>query len=43
VRGKLQCMHYFFDYELPKADAWMQVVATRNQVCADMQEEWFVA
>ena len=38
--GKIQCMHYFFDYELPKIDAWLRVVASRNQICANTREEW---
>lgn len=41
LHGKLQCMHYFFDYELPKLDAWLQVVASRNPVCAGTRDEWF--
>ena len=41
MRGKLQAMHYFFDYELPKTDAWLRVVASRNLTCAETREEWF--
>ena len=41
LRGKLQSMHYFFDYELPKSGAWLQAVASRKRTCADMQEDWF--
>jgi butyryl-CoA dehydrogenase len=41
--GKLQCMHYFYDYELPKTNAWLRVVESRNRVCADMREEWFAS
>lgn len=41
LRGKLQCLHYFYDYELPKTDAWLRVVTTRNQICAQTPEEWF--
>jgi butyryl-CoA dehydrogenase len=41
LRGKLQCLHYFYDYELPKIRAWLQVVESRNLTCARMQEEWF--
>ena len=41
VAGKLQACHYFFDYELPKIDAWLAVVASRNPVCREMQDAWF--
>jgi butyryl-CoA dehydrogenase len=40
LRGKLQCLHYFFDYELPKIRAWLQVVEQRNLTCVRTQEEW---
>jgi alkylation response protein AidB-like acyl-CoA dehydrogenase len=40
-RGKLQACRYFFDYELPKTDAWLAVVASRNPTCREMREEWF--
>jgi len=39
--GKLQAMHYFFDFELPKIDPWLAVAASRNSVCREMREEWF--
>ena len=41
LRGKLQAARYFFDYELPKIDAWLGVVKNRNLTCRDMKEEWF--
>ncbi len=42
MRGKLAAMRYFFAYELPKIDAWLLVVARRDQaVCRDMQDDWF--
>lgn len=41
LRGKLQSLHYFYDYELPKIRAWLQVVESRTLTCARMQEEWF--
>ena len=41
VAGKVQACHYFFDYELPKIDAWLAVVASRNPVCREMQDAWF--
>jgi butyryl-CoA dehydrogenase len=40
-RGKLQAMHYFFDFELPKMGPWLNVAACRNSVCRDMREDWF--
>ena len=39
--GKLAAMRYFFAYELPKIDAWLGVVASRNDVCRTMQDAWF--
>jgi alkylation response protein AidB-like acyl-CoA dehydrogenase len=41
VQGKLQACRYFFDYELPRIDAWLGVVASRNATCRDMQDDWF--
>ncbi len=40
-RGKLAAMRYFFRYELPKIDAWLGVVASRDPTCRDMQDTWF--
>ena len=39
--GKLGAVRYFYHYELPKIDAWLQVVATRDLTCADLPEEAF--
>jgi alkylation response protein AidB-like acyl-CoA dehydrogenase len=39
--GKLAAMRYFHAYELPKIDAWLGVVASRNDVCRTMQDAWF--
>ncbi len=39
--GLRAAMHYFYDYELPKIDAWLGVVSSRNAVCRTMQEAWF--
>ena len=39
--GKRAAMRYFFDYELPKVDAWLQVVSSRNPTCREMRDEWF--
>ena len=41
LHGKIQAAKYFFDYELPKIDAWLSVVAERNSTCLTMQDEWF--
>lgn len=40
-RGKLMAMRYFFAYELPKIDAWLAVVASREAVCRQMDPAWF--
>jgi alkylation response protein AidB-like acyl-CoA dehydrogenase len=32
---------YFYHYELPKIDAWLKVVSSRDMTCADMSEEAF--
>jgi len=40
-QGKLAAMRYFFVYELPKIDAWLGVVSTRESVCRTMQDDWF--
>ncbi len=39
--GKLGAVRYFYHYELPKIDAWLQVVTNRDMTCADMPEEAF--
>jgi len=39
--GKLAACRYFFHYELPKIEAWLQVVRGRDQTCAQMQDDWF--
>jgi len=41
LRGKLQAARYFFEYELPKIDAWLGVVASCNPTCREMQDDWF--
>jgi butyryl-CoA dehydrogenase len=41
MQGKRQAARYFVDFELPKIDAWLGVVATRNATCLAMQDEWF--
>ncbi|MDM7943648.1 MAG: acyl-CoA dehydrogenase [Hydrogenophaga sp.] len=39
--GRLAAMRFFFHYELPKTGAWLQVVSSRDQTCADLPEEAF--
>ena len=39
--GKLAAMRYFYAYELPKIDAWLTVVASREPLCREMQDAWF--
>jgi butyryl-CoA dehydrogenase len=39
--GRLCAAAYFFDYELPKIGAWLNVVEQRNLLCATMPEAAF--
>ena len=39
--GRMGATGYFYRYELPKIDAWLRVVAERDQTCADFPEEAF--
>jgi butyryl-CoA dehydrogenase len=39
--GLRAAQRYFFEYELPKIDPWLKVVAARNAVCRTMQGDWF--
>jgi butyryl-CoA dehydrogenase len=39
--GKLQACRYFYAYELPKIQAWLQVAAQRDPTCREMQDSWF--
>ena len=41
VCGKLAAMRYFFAYELPRVDAWLRVVESREDCCRTAQESWF--
>jgi butyryl-CoA dehydrogenase len=41
LSGKLHCVNYFFDYELPKTSGWLRPVATRSAACFAMQDESF--
>ncbi len=40
-RGRLLAMQYFFRYELPKIEAWLRVVQSRDTTCAEFPEEAF--
>ena len=37
--GKLAAMRYFFAYELPKVDAWLDVVARGVTLCRDLDPD----
>jgi butyryl-CoA dehydrogenase len=39
--GRHAALRYFYAYELPKIDAWLGVVARREDVCRTMQQDWF--
>jgi butyryl-CoA dehydrogenase len=39
--GRRAAMRYFFAHELPKIDAWLGVVARRDDTCRTMQDAWF--
>ena len=39
--GRLAAASYFFHYELPRIGAWLNVVETRDPVCAQLPEEAF--
>ncbi|MFZ5542470.1 MAG: acyl-CoA dehydrogenase [Pseudomonadota bacterium] len=41
VQGKLAAMRYFFRHELPKTEAWLALVASRDATCREMQDAWF--
>ena len=41
AQGKRAAARYFFAYELPKIDAWLAVVASRESVCRDMRDGFF--
>jgi len=40
-QGLIHTMRYFFDYELPRIEAWLRVVARRTATCRDMPDAWF--
>jgi alkylation response protein AidB-like acyl-CoA dehydrogenase len=39
--GKLQACRYFFRWELPRIDAWLEVLDPVDTTCLDMAEAWF--
>jgi butyryl-CoA dehydrogenase len=39
--GKRAACDYFLAYELPRIDAWLGVVETRDPTCRMMRAEWF--
>ena len=39
--GRRAALRFFYAYELPKIDAWLAVVAAREDVCRTMDEAWF--
>jgi butyryl-CoA dehydrogenase len=39
--GRRAATQYFFHFELPKIDAWLKVVASRDPTCAQVPEEAF--
>jgi butyryl-CoA dehydrogenase len=41
TQGRMAAARYFFHYELPKIDAWLGVVRTRDTTCADLAEDAF--
>jgi alkylation response protein AidB-like acyl-CoA dehydrogenase len=40
-QGKLQACRYFFQWELPKLGAWLEVLDPVDTTCLDMAEAWF--
>ena len=39
--GRQQACHYFYGYEMPRVQAWLQAVSRRDPTCLDMQDDWF--
>jgi alkylation response protein AidB-like acyl-CoA dehydrogenase len=39
--GKLAAARFFYAHELPKIDAWLSVVASRDDSARTMRDEWF--
>lgn len=40
LKGKLAAARYFFRYELPKIEAWLAVVESRDDTCLNAQPQW---
>ncbi|WOP14060.1 acyl-CoA dehydrogenase [Ottowia sp. SB7-C50] len=41
AQGVASATRYFYHYELPRIDAWLRVVESRDMTCADMPEQAF--
>ena len=39
--GRLAALDYFMRYELPRTDAWLRVVESRDRTCRDVPEDAF--
>ena len=39
--GRIRATDYFYHYELPKIEAWLNVVERRDMTCAEMPEDAF--
>ena len=39
--GRLAALDYFMRYELPRCDAWLRVVESRDRTCLDVPEDAF--
>ncbi|MEN9486285.1 MAG: hypothetical protein RJB37_4165, partial [Pseudomonadota bacterium] len=40
-QGRLAAGRYYFRHELPRIDAWLAVVRTRDDTCRTVQDDWF--
>jgi alkylation response protein AidB-like acyl-CoA dehydrogenase len=40
-QGKRHACRYFFEWELPRLQAWLAVMSPPNDTCLSMREEWF--
>ncbi|MDC6166338.1 acyl-CoA dehydrogenase [Paucibacter sp. XJ19-41] len=41
AQGKRAAARYFYAYELPKIEAWLGVVGSREALCREMRDSWF--
>lgn len=39
--GKMQAGQYFFNWELPKTSAWIDLLASLDTTCLNMKDSWF--